>query len=105
MEAGGERIVVTAAHCLRKLPQCTAAAYLEERTKKLLAPLGGAPAVWAECLFADPVADLAVLGCPNNHAMLQQAETYKELINSAGAPLRIADAPGEKDRAWLLSLK
>src|SRR5262249_44463616 len=56
------RLVVTAAHCLPKLPPAHPASYNHERTWKLLAPLGEKPAVRTECLFVDPIADIAVLG-------------------------------------------
>jgi len=53
-----KRLVITAAHCLPHFPPCHGTSYTEERTyKKLLAPLKAKPTVWAECLFADPIAD------------------------------------------------
>jgi quinol monooxygenase YgiN len=56
------RVVVTAAHCLPKLPPAHAAAYWQERPyANLLGRLDcGKTKVYAECLFADPVADIAV---------------------------------------------
>ena len=49
---GEERIVITAAHCLPKLPRPHPARYIEEETyARLLGPLGGKRAVWARCLF------------------------------------------------------
>jgi hypothetical protein len=39
--------------------------------------LGGEPTVWAEALFADPIADIAVLGSPE-----QEARAYKELVGA-----------------------
>lgn len=64
------RLVVTAAHCLPKLPPAHAAAFSSERTYKLLGSLDGSKSgVWAECLFADPVADIAVLGRPDDQAL------------------------------------
>jgi hypothetical protein len=104
VKAQGARIVVSAAHCLPHFPPCHGMAYLQERTyPKLLAPLGSEPTVWAECLFADPVADIAVLGCPDNQELFEQAENYEAMVESV-APLKIADCPPEKGRAWLLSL-
>jgi hypothetical protein len=59
----GDCLVVTAAHCLPFFPPCHSCSYLHERTyKALLGPLGQKPTVWAECLFADPIGDIAVLG-------------------------------------------
>jgi hypothetical protein len=61
-----DECVITAAHCLPHLPPCCTASYPEERTyAKLLALLGGEPAIPAECRFADPVGDIAVLGAPD----------------------------------------
>jgi hypothetical protein len=73
-----ERIVITAAHCLPRLPPPYEhllqlptphpARYLEEETyPRILGPLGRKKlTVWAACLFADPIADIAVLGQPDN---------------------------------------
>jgi hypothetical protein len=69
----------------------------------LLAPLGSGPAVCAECLFADPNADIAVLGSPDNQALFDEAEAYEALLESAD-PFPISDAP-ERGQGWLLSLE
>ena len=59
------RVVITAAHCLPKIPAPHPMRYLAEYTyRSLLGPLGGKCTVWAECLFADVMADIAVLGSP-----------------------------------------
>jgi hypothetical protein len=96
--AGMDRIVVTAAHCLPHLPppHLWSEGYAEERTyAAILGPLGGETGVWAECLFADPVLDIAVLGSPDGQD--EKAEAYKALV--AGAwPFRITDAPKEETR-------
>jgi hypothetical protein len=63
---GDRHYVITAAHCLPEQPPPHSDSYLEERTYKLLARLGAEPDVFAECLFADPVADIAVLGPPDD---------------------------------------
>jgi hypothetical protein len=98
------RLVVTAAHCLPLVPPAHGASYLHERTyRTLLAPLGGEPAVSAECLFADPIADIAVLGSPDNQELGDEAEAYEALVESV-TPIAIAEAP-EKGDAWLLSLE
>jgi hypothetical protein len=86
------RYVITAAHCLRKLPPAHGMSYLEERTFKLLGPLDGKPSVWAECLFVDPIADIMVLGCPDTQDWSEQAHTFKVLIDTA-VPLPIAGVP------------
>jgi hypothetical protein len=55
-----ERYVLTVAHCLPQLPSAHPGRYTEEQTfSNMLAPLGDDPTVWATCLFADPVADIA----------------------------------------------
>jgi Trypsin-like peptidase domain len=101
----GERLVVTAAHCLPFFPPPFAGSGLEDRTYKgLLAPLGSSErAVWGECLFADPVADIAVLGSPDNQALYEQADAYEALVQSASS-VGIVDAP-LKGKGWLLSLE
>jgi hypothetical protein len=99
----GEPVVVTGAHCLPKFPPCHGMSYTHDRTyPDLLGPLGKAPTVWAECFFVDPIADIAVLGTPDNQDLFKQAQAYETLVASL-APLRIADAP-ENGLAWLLSL-
>jgi len=98
------RLIVTAAHCLPFFPRCHGASYLHERTyQKLLSRLGDRPTVWAECLFADPIADIAVLGSPDNQDLSKEADAYDVLVEST-TPIVIAEAP-ENGAAWLLSLK
>lgn len=73
------RIVITAEHCLPFFPPSHAAMGLEKRTyQNLLAPLGGERSLWAECLFADPIGDMAVLGSPDDQALWKKAEAYHE---------------------------
>src|SRR6516162_2703147 len=92
------RIVITAAHCLagdgRQLPPAHPFSHLKERTyAKLLGPLGKAkPKVWAECLFADPLADIAVLGSPDGQELYDEAEAYEQFVDAV-TPITIADAP------------
>ena len=43
-------------------------------------------------MFADPVADIAVLGSPDNQALCEEAEAYDQLVAGAIA-LKIVDAP------------
>jgi Trypsin-like peptidase domain len=104
IEAKHKRLVLTAAHCLPTFPPTHPASYLGERTyPNLLGPLGETElTVWAECLFADPLADIAILGSPDGQALWDQAEAYDALTEDKPA-LRIADAP-TSGRAWLLSL-
>lgn len=100
---GTHRLVVTAAHCLPNLPPAQAASYTSERTyQNVLGPLNDKKnTVWAECLFADPVADIAVLGCPDAQEFGDQADAYHALTD--GAPtLPIGKA--RSGRGWVLSL-
>ena len=71
--------------------------------KKLLGPLGAAPSIWAECLFVDPVSDLAVLGQPDGQAFNEDVDTaWDEFIEDI-EPLEL-DAK-RPTRGWILSLK
>ena len=75
-----ERIVITAAHCLPHLPSSHPARDLTEETyKRLLAPLGSKPVIWATCLFVDPIADIAAL-----RRTIRSCSTKP--TNTAGAP-------------------
>ena len=66
--------------------------------------------VWAECLFADPVADIAVLGVPDEQYLSSEAAAFEALVESArllvvaNAPAQSRDARGE-DAARVLSLE
>jgi hypothetical protein len=80
---GQIQLVITAAHCLPFFPPCASASYLHERTfQNILAPLGAKPYVWAECLFVDPIGDIAVLGSPDDQELAEKAEAYCELVEA-----------------------
>jgi hypothetical protein len=101
-----EFLVVTAAHCLPRLPVPGPPDTGELTFFKLLGPLGGELAVAAECKFVDPVSDLAVFGTPDNQALLDESSAYETLVAQATA-LSIADvrgAVGEDSLGWLFSL-
>ena len=113
IETENSRLVVTAGHCVAPLPPFHPASFLEERTRKVLGRIGHLPTVWAECLFADPIADLAVLGSPDNHAPPKEADAYSDLVFSV-EPLRVGDihgsdltveGPPQTVPGWLLSLE
>jgi hypothetical protein len=98
-----ERIIITAAHCLPRLPppyehllqlpSPHPMRYLEEETyQNILGPLGAEPTVWAACLFVDPMADIAVLGRPDNQELSDQADAFDQLVEGM-TPLAVADAP------------
>lgn len=105
MKTHGERFVITAAHCLPHLPPPTPAPYTEERTYwQLLAPLDASakPSIAAECIFADPVADLAVLAGPDSQAMPSAHDAYQDLVEGRST-LRLT-AVTRRAAAWLLTL-
>ena len=103
VQADRHRLVITAAHCLPRFPPCHGAMDISQRTyDNLLGPLDSEPNVWAECLFADPVADIAVFGTPDNQELYDEAEAYEALTEAVPA-LHISDAP-ERCKARLLSL-
>ena len=82
VEAAGERLVITAAHCLPFLPPAQSFLGPKERTYgPLLSPLGDEPRAWAVCRFVDPIADIAVLGSPDN----PHADDYTALMGTATA--------------------
>jgi hypothetical protein len=75
----------------------------EERTyAALLGQLGEKPTIWVECLFVDPIADIAVLGSPDDQALPEASIEYHKFTNSL-EPLEIADVPQETP-ARMLSL-
>ncbi|MGA2272753.1 MAG: hypothetical protein ABSH00_04300 [Bryobacteraceae bacterium] len=103
VEGKADRFVITAAHCLPRFPPCATISYPEERTyRSLLGPLGKKTTVWAECLFADPIGDIAVLGSPDNQKFIEQAEHYEAMVDEV-VPLSVSEGPPEGP-AWLLSL-
>jgi hypothetical protein len=104
-EARRERIVITAAHCLPFFPPRHSWSYMEERTyPALLGPLGEAPTVWTECLFVDPIADIAVLGSPDDQEFHDEAEAFEALMEKF-EPLKVGNPhDGETVSARLFSL-
>ena len=108
VEGGHNGFVITAAHCLPLLPPCASFSSLEERTyQSLLGQLGKEPTIWAECLFADPIGDIAVLGSPDDQELFDEAESYEVMVNAV-VPLCVSEGPASEGpaegRAWLLSL-
>jgi hypothetical protein len=82
VEGAHERLVVTAAHCLPFLPPAMSSLGIEARTYgPLLAPRGEAPRIRAVCRFADPIADIAVLGPANP----SYGDDYDALMATAAA--------------------
>src|SRR5215469_843350 len=97
VEGAGERLVITAAHCLPFLPPAQSFFGPKERNYgPLLAPLGSEPRAWAVCRFVDPIADIAVLGSPDS----PHANEYKALMETATA-LSISCALRNPVNFWL----
>jgi len=103
-----ERIVMTAAHCLPHLPPAYPNDSVQERTySALLGPLTDAkPSIMTECLFVDPVADIAILGEPDDQIYGDANLQFNEFINSTQV-LRIGDFPARaiRTKGLILSLK
>jgi hypothetical protein len=59
----------------------------------LIGPLGAKASIWTECLFVDPIADIAVLGPPDNQSLSAEAEAYEALLVSC-TPLKIGGVIG-----------
>src|SRR5437899_2076110 len=60
-----DAVVLTAAHNLPDLPPAHPASLTTERTyTNLLAPLDAEPTISAQCVFVDPIEDVAVLVDP-----------------------------------------
>ena len=122
IEIERRRLVVTGGHCLPELPPATHGSYTEERTyAKLIGMLGAKPSIWCECLFVDPVSDLAVLGPPDGQELYDEANAYGALVDAA-VPLTLGSLtfarrrivpkvgaafygpPVAESAVWLLSL-
>jgi hypothetical protein len=99
------KVVITSAHCLPHLPPPHAASSLEElRYGRLIGPIGTKPTVGVECLFADPVADIAVLGSLGI-PMWEDADAFDALVNERPAfSVGVGPAREEVGRAWLLTI-
>ena len=79
----------------QRLPPPHGLSYTIERAyPKLLAPLGEQPTVWCECLFVDPIADIAVLGSPDYETLSEEAEAYVALVEAATS-LTVAEPPSQ----------
>jgi hypothetical protein len=103
IEGERERYIITAAHCLPHLPPAHAASYAEERHYfGLVGPLGGDASIAVQCLFVDPVSDLAVLGEPDGQELFEEAEAYEALVDAATV-LPVGGIADEAE-AWLLGL-
>lgn len=98
-----DTLVITAGHCLPDLPPAMPAAHNAERTYvNFIGPIGGAATLAAECLFVDPVGDLAVLCGPDNQTYFDESEQY-EAFTDRRPKLTIGRIPEDPCQAWLLA--
>ena len=94
-------MIITAAHCLPWLPRAIAVGDISERTyTDILGDLHDQGRVAAECLFVNPVADVAVLGSPEQE-FYKQARAYHSFTEDRPA-LRIGQATNGD--GWVLAL-
>ncbi|MGO6880680.1 hypothetical protein ACCS44_17555 [Rhizobium ruizarguesonis] len=100
-------VIITCAHCLPHMPPAIGSVMSpHERTYlRLVGALGAEPTITVECLFVDPVADVAVLGEPNGQ-LYDEAEAYCAFVEErqglAIAAEQNAALPGvQSGGAWL----
>ena len=101
------RVIVTAAHCLPKLPRAGALDAVARTYRALVGPFGEKPGIAVECLFADPVADVAVLGCPDGEELPDDYRGFTEFLETRrplAMPAVARDPSVTNLRAWLLGL-
>jgi hypothetical protein len=102
----GERLVITAAHCLPFLPPSHPGSYPQERTyANLVGLVGGSGTIWVECLFVDPVSDIAVLGTSDDQ-LFDESDAFDAFVEAQPAfplaapptvsiPVALMDLAGE----------
>lgn len=99
-----ERAVITAAHCLGGLPS----PYPEKHGRENLFPSllgtldGNEQEVTTECLFVDPVADIAWVGRPAAEELSEEADAYDALM--ADRPAFSIGWPPRKGTGHILAL-
>jgi hypothetical protein len=87
-----QRLVITAAHCLPEEP--VAASFWDHTYASLLGPLNQNPTVRADCLFCDRIADIAVLGPPDDQKYFDESMAYDALLDSVSL-FSVSRAPRE----------
>ena len=96
------KVVVTASHCLPHAPKAMSGVDYQLATyPKLLGPLGEEPSLWTQCLFFDPVADVAVLGEPDNQDLSDEWDGYHALVRGRKP---FATATPESGEGYMLAL-
>ena len=94
----------TAAHCLPNLPPAHWGSYTKERTfLNLLGPLDSPATLSTQCVFADPIADVAVLAAPDSQIVLEMSEAY-DTFTKERPTLHVGGMRGPR-LAWLLTLE
>lgn len=100
-----DRLIITAAHCLPHLPPPHPWMHLEEKTyRDLVGARGDNPTLWAECIFANPVSDLAVLSGPDDQELCDKASAFNEFIGSLQKIFPVRAPPTQSLHGWLLAL-
>ena len=96
------KVVVTASHCLPHAPKVFSGVDYQLATyPKLLGSLREEPSVWTQCLFFDPVADVAVLGEPDDQDLSDEWDGYYALVRGRKP---FATATPESGEAYMLGL-
>jgi hypothetical protein len=96
------KVVVTASHCLPHAPAVVSGADYQVATyPKLLAPFGEEPSIWTQCLFFDSVADVAVLGEPDNQELPDEWDAYHALTQGRKP---FSTATPESGEGYMLAL-
>lgn len=85
--ARDEPWIITAAHCLPHLPPQHPFAYLEERTYvDFVGSTDDATrSIAVECLFVDPISDVAVLAAPDSQALTDECEAFEQFVTDRPA--------------------
>jgi hypothetical protein len=95
VEGSTERFVITAGHCLPTFPPCASITHVSERIyRSILGRLGETPTIWAQCLFVDPIADIALLGYPDNQEFPRHANAFESWVGDA-VPFSVTELPTE----------
>jgi hypothetical protein len=106
IECADDRLIITAAHCLGDSLLCHPLPDPKERIYKSLIGLLGnatptkASKACAECRFADPISDIAVLGPPD--ILPGEADKYNDLLKTS-VPFQISNLRRRSCTGWLLS--
>ena len=92
-----QRFIISAAHCLPRLPAPHLARDEAERTlANLIGPLGSTSRkqrpIWASLLFVDPMSDIVVLEAPDGQELFEENDQYEKFTDAID-PLPIGDMP------------